>query len=206
MAALKRKWDEAWQKVLSLPVVSPSQHFRKAPSLVSRSPSSLQWPLQTGSRPPEASAEPLLGGHRRGTLRLACHSSGLHDGSSPPVAAVQELATQGCKCLQSLHDIKPCAQSEAYCHGWQDLQNTANQNSDSCHVCRQVRTVLAQAARTQAELEALFGKFLRAYPLLAPLGDKGAIKYVVWSVLAAPLLALLIPALLLPVGRERSIA
>ena len=52
MAALKRKWDEAWQKVLSLPLVSPSQHFRKAPSLVSRSPSSLQWPLQTGSRPP----------------------------------------------------------------------------------------------------------------------------------------------------------
>lgn len=64
--------------------------------------------------------------------------------------------------------------------------------------------MLAQAARTQAELEALFGKFLRAYPLLAPLGDKGAIKYVVWGVLAAPLLALLIPALLLPVRRKRN--
>lgn len=69
--------------------------------------------------------------------------------------------------------------------------------------CRQVRAVLAQAARTQVELEALFGKFLRAYPLLAPLGDKKTVKYVVWSVLAAPLLALLIPALLLPVSRDR---
>lgn len=59
--------------------------------------------------------------------------------------------------------------------------------------------MLAQAARVQAELETLFGNFLRAHPLLAPLGDKKNVKYVVWSVLAAPLLALLLPALLLPV-------
>jgi hypothetical protein len=69
-----------------------------------------------------------------------------------------------------------------------------------CCAWLQVKAVLTQAARTQAELEALFGRLLRAHPLLAPLGDAKAVKYVVWSVLAAPLLALLIPALLLPVS------
>ena len=67
-----------------------------------------------------------------------------------------------------------------------------------------MRILLAQARRTQAELEAVFSRFLRRFPLLAPLGAAGTVTFVVWAVLAAPLLALLVPLLLLPVsGRGR---
>ncbi len=65
----------------------------------------------------------------------------------------------------------------------------------------QVAVLAAQAARVQAELEAVFGKVLRSHPLTAPLGAPGSVKYVVWAVLAAPLVALLLPLGLLPVRR-----
>ncbi len=61
----------------------------------------------------------------------------------------------------------------------------------------QVKALLAQLARTHAELELLFGRFLRAHPLLAPLGEKGTLKHLVWAVLAAPILGPLLAALAL---------
>ena len=42
-----------------------------------------------------------------------------------------------------------------------------------------MRILLAQARRTQAELEAVFSRFLRRFPLLAPLGAAGTITFAI---------------------------
>jgi len=63
--------------------------------------------------------------------------------------------------------------------------------------CGQVKLVRAKAAQVHAELEGVFSKFFGRYPLLAPLGAAGVVGWVVTALLSAPLLALLLPALLL---------
>lgn len=53
----------------------------------------------------------------------------------------------------------------------------------------------AHASRTHKELEAIFARFLRQHPLLAPLAAAGTIGWVVTTVLALPLLILALPLL-----------
>ncbi len=67
------------------------------------------------------------------------------------------------------------------------------------HLLLQVKAIRAQSAKVHRELEGVFAAFFKKHPLLAPLGEAAVVGWVVTAVLAAPLLALLLPALLLKV-------
>lgn len=61
----------------------------------------------------------------------------------------------------------------------------------------QVKNFMKQVRRTVSELEAVAASYLRSYPSLKHLAKRPAVTYIVWSLLLSPLLALLLPMLLL---------
>jgi hypothetical protein len=54
-----------------------------------------------------------------------------------------------------------------------------------------------QTAKVQAELEDFAILHLKQFPALAPYASRPTVTYVLWSLMAAPLVALIAPLLLL---------